>query len=217
MDENKKESQSLAQSHDLVELAKKKRHIALVEKLTRGTLSSKELKELEEFEKENRKVADDIIDGTADLPTISVYLEKSPRMVRRYIKQGLPVIRDSKGEIFRFKVAEVFKWYYGMQGLSDDGKEYWDNEYRKNRAKLSELELKQKEGELIAFSEHASKIKNQIRGIKAGFLRLPKYIAPKLYQQEPKVICEILDEELRYIINQFAGVKDGDKDTQGSN
>lgn len=215
MDENKNETQN--QNQNLVELAKKKRHIALVEKLTRGALSSKELKELEEFEKEIRKDTDDIIDGTVDLPTISVYLEKSPRMVRRYIKQGLPVIRDSKGEIFRFKVAEVFKWYYGMQGLSDDGKEYWDNEYRKNRAKLSELELKQREGELIPFSEHASKIKNQIRGIKAGFLRLPKYIAPKLYQQEPKIICEILDEELRYVINQFAGVKDGDKDSQGGN
>lgn len=191
-------------NQNLVELAKKKRHIALVEKLTRGTLSSKELKELEEFEKDNRKGADEIIDGTVDLPTISVYLEKSPRMIRRYIKQGLPVVRDSKGEIFRFKVAEVFKWYYGMQGLTDDGKEYWDNEYRKNRAKLSEIELKQKKGELILLTEHEGILREMLRGIKAGFLWLPRYLAPKLYQQEPKTISEILDHELRNIINQFS-------------
>jgi len=202
MDEKKNESQS--QNQNLVELAKKKRHIALVEKLTRGSLSSKELKELEEFEKENRKDTDDIIDGTVDLPTISVYLEKSPRMIRRYIKQGLPVIRDSKGEIFRFKVAEVFKWYYGMQGLNDDGKEYWDNEYRKNKAKLSEIELKQKKGELILLIEHEGILREMLRGIKAGFLWLPRYLAPKLYQQEPKAISEILDHELRNIINQFS-------------
>jgi hypothetical protein len=189
---------------NLIELAKKKRHIALVEKLTRGTLSSKELKELEEFEKENRKDTDEIIDGTVDLPTMSVYLEKSPRMVRRYIKQGMPVIRDSKGEIFRFKVAEVFKWYYGMQGLNDDGKEYWDNEYRKNKAKLSEIELKQKKGELILLTEHEGALREMLRGIKAGFLWLPRYLAPKLYQQEPKAISEILDHELRNIINQFS-------------
>ena len=37
-------------NRNLVEIAKKKRYIALVEKLGRGSLSSKELKELEEFE-----------------------------------------------------------------------------------------------------------------------------------------------------------------------
>jgi len=201
---------------NLIEIARKKRYISLVEKLQRGTLSAKELKELEEFEKSEQRKETNVLDGTVDLGTISVFLEKSPRMVRRYIKQGLPVIRDSQGEIYRFKVSDVFKWFYASQNPEDGSKDYWENEYRKNRAKLSELELKQKEGELIPFADHASLIKNQIRGIRAGFLRLPKYIAPKLYQQEPKVICEMLDAELRYIINQFAGVKSGDKDSQGN-
>ena len=128
-------------------------------------------------------------------------------MVRRYIDQGMPVIRDSAGEIFRFKVNDVFKWLYGSKAGDDEGKEYWDNEYRKNRAKLSEIELRQKEGEVISFEDHVSIVKNQVRGVKTGFLRLPKHVAPKLYQQEPKVICEILDEEIRFIINQFAGMR----------
>ena len=198
----------------LIEIAKKKRYIALVEKLGRGSLSSKELKELEEFEKAEQKKENDVFDGTVDLGMISVFLEKSTRMVRRYITQGMPVIRDTSGEISRFKVSDVFKWFYASQNPEDGSKDYWENEYRKNRAKLSELELKQKEGELIPFNDHVSIVKNQIRGIKAGFLRLPKYIAPKLYQQEPKVICETLDIELRHIIDQFAGVHRGNKDNK---
>ena len=132
-------------------------------------------------------------------------------MVRRYVSQGMPVIRDSSGELSRFKVNDVFKWVYGNKGKDTEDKDYWENEYRKNRAKLSELELKQKEGELIPFADHVSIVKNQIRGIRAGLLRLPKHVAPKLYQQDPKLICEMLDQEIRYIINQFAGVKGNDK------
>ncbi|MDP2943231.1 MAG: hypothetical protein Q8O36_07010, partial [Candidatus Omnitrophota bacterium] len=184
-------------SQNIIEIARKKRYIALVEKLSSGSLSAKELKELEEFEKTERKNESDIIDGTVDLPIISVYLEKSPRMVRRYIKQGMPVIRDSGGEISRFKVSDVFKWLYASQNPEDGTKDFWENEYRKNRAKLSELELKEKEHSLIPFADHVSIIKNQIRGIRSGFLRLPKYIAPKLSNEDPKIICEILDMELR--------------------
>jgi len=195
------------QNRNLTEIAKKKRYIALVEKLSRSTLTQKEVKELEGFEKANARPEIDVIAGTIDLPTMSVFLEKSPRMVRRYIDQGMPVIRDSAGEIFRFKVNDVFKWLYGSKAGDDEGKEYWDNEYRKNRAKLSEIELRQKEGEVISFEDHVSIVKNQVRGVKTGFLRLPKHVAPKLYQQEPKVICEILDEEIRFIINQFAGMR----------
>ena len=58
-------------------------------------------------------------------------------------------------------------------------------------------------------------VREQVRGIKMGFLRLPRYIAPKLYQQEPKVICEILDNEIRSIINQFAGAYNADKIDKG--
>ena len=203
-------------NRNLVEIAKKKRYIALVEKLGRGSLSSKELKELEEFEKSEQRPAG-VIDGTVDLPTLCVYLEKSPRMIRRYVQQGMPVFRDAAGEIARFKVGDVFKWFYVKQGSEEDnGKDYWDKECRKNRAKLSEIELKQKEGEVIPFEDHVSIVKNQIRGIKAGFLRLPKHVAPKLYQQDPKVICEMLDLEIRYIIEQFAGKKNANKDGKGN-
>ncbi len=192
---------------NLAEIARKKRYISLVEKMGRGSaLSAKEIKELEGFEKSDG-VKNEVStnDGTVDLVAISLYLDKSTRMVRRYISQGMPVIRDDSGEITRFKVSEVFKWYYSGKGADEDGgKEYWDNEYRKSRAQINKLLLKEKEGELIAFEEHASIVKNQIRGIKTGFLRLPKHVAPKLYQQDPKVICDILDEEIRFIINQFA-------------
>lgn len=198
-------------NQNLVELAKKKRYIALVEKLGRGSLGPKELKELEEFEKVEQAKETGVIDGTVDLGIISIYLEKSSRMVRRYVSQGMPVIRDSSGELSRFKVNDVFKWVYGNKGKDAEDKDYWENEYRKNRAKLSELELKQKEGELIPFADHVSIVKNQIRGIRAGLLRLPKHVAPKLHQQDPKLICEMLDQEIRYIINQFAGVKGNDK------
>lgn len=55
-------------NRNLVEIAKKKRYIAIVEKLGRGSLSSKELKELEEFEKAEQRPLDGVIDGTVALP-----------------------------------------------------------------------------------------------------------------------------------------------------
>ena len=92
--------------NDLIEIAKKKRYISLVENLNRRSLSAKEVRELEELQKHfDKKPVDAVIDGTVDLPTLCVYLEKSPRMIRRYVRQGMPVIRDSSGEIFRFKVC----------------------------------------------------------------------------------------------------------------
>ncbi len=191
---------------NLAEIARKKRYLSLVEKMGRGTaLSSKEIKELDGFEKSEAHKTDFVVnDGTVDLPIISLYLDKSTRMVRRYISQGMPVIRDKSGEIFRFRVSEVFKWYYSGKGADEDGGKYWDKEYKKSRAQINNLLLAEKKGALIAFDEHVSIVKNQIRGIKTGFLRLPKHVAPKLYQQDPKVICDILDEEIRFIINQFA-------------
>jgi len=45
---------------------------------------------------------------------------------------------------------------------------------------------------------------------------LPKHIAPKLYQQDPKVICEMLDQEIRYIIEQFAGKQNVNKAGKGN-
>ncbi len=198
---------------NLAEIARKKRYLSLVEKMGRGAaLSNKEIKELEGFEKSESNKMDFVVnDGTVDLPTISLYLDKSTRMVRRYITQGMPIIRDKSGEIFRFKVSEVFKWYYSGKDSDDDGGKYWDKEYKKSRAQINNLLLKEKEGALIAFDEHVSIVKNQIRGIKTGFLRLPKHVAPKLHQQDPKVICEILDEEIRFIINQFAETKNANK------
>lgn len=203
-------------SQNLVELAKKKRYIALVEKLSRGALTSKELKELEQFEKQEEKKEDVPVDGTVDLETISLYLEKTSRMVRHYIVQGMPVMRNAAGEIFRFKVSEVFKWYYGKYTFEDEEKDHWDLEYRKNKAKLSEIELKEKERQLIPYAEHLTILRNQVRGIRAGFLWLPRYIAPKLYQQEPKMVCEILDNELRNIIKQFSGAVDAKEAKQGN-
>lgn len=190
---------------NLLEYARKKRHMHLVEKLGKGQLTEKETKELERYEKEAEGQAPALYDGTVDLATIAVYLEKSVKSVRRYVEAGMPAVKSPTGEILRFKVSEAFKWFYSREGYDDGSRTKWDIEYRKNKAKLSEIELKEKERELIPYEEHVSILKNQIRGIKAGFLRLPKYIAPRLYQQEPKVICERLDNELRYIIGQFSG------------
>jgi hypothetical protein len=194
-------------NQNIVEFAKKKRHLALVEKLGKGSLTPREMKELQELENEEKGIKEIMPPGEVDLATISVYLDKSSRMIRRYIKRGMPVVWDETNEITncRFKVADVFRWFYAGLDSGEDNRSHWDIEYKKNKAKLSEIELKEKERELIPHTEHVSILKNQIRGIKAGFLRLPKYIAPKLYQQEPKIICEMLDNELRYIIGQFAG------------
>ena len=200
---------------DLIEIAKGKRYKWFLERIGRNErLSSKEVKEFEVLERHFNKSPEDNkpITDTVDLPTLCVFMDKSPRMIRRYVKQGMPAIRDAVGELSRFKVDSVYKWYYGSKGEDDDkGRDYWDTQWRKSRAKTSELVRKEKEKQLILFRDHVSIVRNQIRGIKSGFLRLPQHIAPKLYQQDPKIICEILDKEMRFIINQFAIAHNADK------
>ena len=148
------------ESSNLIKLARKKRHIHLVEKLGKGSLSQKEMDELAEYEKEAEGQVTVLADGTVDLVTIAVYLEKSVKSIRRYVDAGLPAVKSPTGEILRFKVSDAFKWFYSREGYDDGSRTKWDIEYRKNKAKLSEIELKEKERELI---EHMQKIQDEIK------------------------------------------------------
>ena len=197
------------QKQNLAEIARKKRHLHLIEKLQSGkSLTKQEIAELEEFEAE--PLAPTIVKTMEEVAKV---MDVTCRTVQRWKQDGMPSTKDGFYDLEEIKSWHVLR---NQKYKDQDGKAYWDEKIQQYKAELLKIELKKATAELIPFSEHSSILKNQIRGIKMGFLRLPHYIAPKLYQQEPKLICEILDNEIRAIISQFSGVPYADKDRKES-
>ena len=203
--QNKNNQETEARKQSIADIASKKRYIHLVEKMQRGTLTRPEIAELRQFEAEPLSAT---IVKTAE--EVAKVMDVTYRTVQRWKREGMPVTKDGY-----YDLEEIKSWHLSKdeKGKRAKGKDFWDEKISKYKAELLKIELQKATGEVILFADHLAIMKNTIRGIKMGFLWLPRYIAPKFYQQDPKVICEILDNELRNIIRQFAGGKDEHKIT----
>lgn len=196
------------QNQNLAELARKKRHLHLIEKIQAGkALTKQEILELEQFESEPLPAT--IVKTVEEVAKV---MGVTYRTVQRWKLDGMPSTKEGF-----YDLEEIKSWHIqrGQRFKEQDGRAYWDEKISEYKAELLRLEVKKATSEVILYREHVEIIREQVRGIKMGFLRLPHYIAPKLYQQEPKVICEILDNEIRAIINQFAGAYNADKTDKG--
>lgn len=195
------------QSQNLAEIASKKRYIHLVEKMQRGTLTRSEITEMRQYEAGSLPAT--IVKTVEEVAKV---MGVTYRTVQRWKLDGMPSTKEGF-----YDLEEIKSWHVqrSQRFKEQDGRAYWDEKISEYKAELLRLEVKKATSEVILYREHVEIIREQIRGIKMGFLRLPHYIAPKLYQQEPKVICEILDNEIRSIINQFAGVYNANKTDKG--
>ncbi len=193
---------------NIAELARKKRHLHLIEKVQAGkALTKQEISELEQLEAE--PLAPTVVKTMEEVAKV---MDVTCRTVQRWKQEGMPSTKEGF-----YDLEEIKSWHVqrNQKYKEQDGRAYWDEKISQYKAELLRLELKRATSEVIPYREHVEIVREQVRGIKMGFLRLPRYIAPRLYQQEPKVICEILDNEIRLIINQFAGAYNADKTDKG--
>jgi len=160
---------------NIVEIAKKKRHLYLYEKLHSGTpFTQAELKELERLEAESN-----LPNGVVDTKEkVAKSLNVSVRTVYYWAKEGMPVTPDGN-----YDLLEIKAWRMTQQShrdLRDTEKDKWDIEYRKNKALLAELDLNKALGEVLPKDEVEKGRIARIIAVKRSFLALPTIMAPLL-------------------------------------
>lgn len=206
------ENTKAAPKLDIVEMAKKKRHIHLLSKMQKNqSLSKGEIEELRKYEKGSP--APGIVDSQEKVAKV---FHVSTRQVRYWIKDGMPVLGDDTYDITAIQAWRILKKEKKAAGGKAEP-EGWDSKFRKMKALLAEIEYKKQLGELVPRDEVMSGLIQRIIAVKTAFLSLPQTVAPQLIGLEPRQIEIILTEHIGIIIKNFSeGVPDEHLDQKGA-
>ena len=206
---------------NVVEMAKKKRHISLLEKMQKGkALTKAEIRELAEFEKGAKKP--NIVNTKKE---VANSFDISIRTVSNWIQDGMPVRKDGHYDLLEIKNWKLMREQRntlkrrekkkknrseneGTNGQSEkdlDAKNVdWTWKKEEYDARLKKLKYEEQEGKLISREDAVNALKESIRTIKKQFLSLPKQIAPQLVGLEIGDIDQVLTERIKEIIEGFA-------------
>ena len=187
---------------DVIEIAKKKRHAHLLEKLQKSSLKKSELDELKELEH-------------ADLPAGVVVSQQdvaktfgvSVRTIWNWIKEGMPTRKEGG-----YDLEEIYRWKLEKDGeAGDEGKQkhHWETHYRQYKALLAEIDYRKALGELVTREEVEEGRVQRILTVKKALLGLPARLAPQVVNLEIKKAEEIIKIRIEEIINDFARGGDG--------
>lgn len=192
---------------NLVEMAKKKRHIFLIEKLQKGkTLTPKELKELAAFESGPN--------SPGIVPTqeeVAEAFKVSVRTVAYWARDGMPVTEDEQ-----YDIREITAWRMMLQGrggkkknpdTGDPDTVDWETEYRKFKALLIEIDYEKALGDVIPREDVEKGRVARILAVKRALIALPRALAPQLIGSDPREIEAIIMDRIREVISKFAGEK----------
>lgn len=128
---------------NLREIARKKRHIHLVEKLQKGQpLSKKEIDELGEYENETKKTDKPWIVDTQK--EVAEAIGISTRRVRYMKRAGMPVEEDG-----RYNVVLIERWRHREKYDQSS----WDDKQKELKYKMSQVKYKQLTCELVNRSQ----------------------------------------------------------------
>lgn len=189
-----------------VELANKKRHAALLKKLTGDKpLSQREIAELDAFE---NPVADNPaakvqgkVFGTQT--EAAIYAGVSTRTIRNWIKEGMPL---APGKKYAAVYLDAMK--------ANDGSAANDIKDRKNEAEAENKTLKNEllkmqiaiqTGKLIAFDEVEAGRVERIYLVKTVLLGLSRKLGPLLKDKTTREMTAIIKREVEHCVNVFAG------------
>jgi phage terminase Nu1 subunit (DNA packaging protein) len=196
------------QSIKVVEMAKKRRHIHLLEKLQRGksstpSLSKNEIRELEDLEQDPNSP------GTVDSQEkVAKVFGVHVRTVARWVKNGMPVTAQGKYDLLEVRAWRTLKHQKkGAAGGKKNQEEFWDAKFREYKAKLAEISLKKSLGELIPRETVERDLVQISLTVKRAFLALPRQVAPQLAGLDPRQIEALLSIRINEIISKFADGK----------
>jgi len=194
---------------DIVDMAKKKRHVELLQKMQQGkTLRPAEIKELEEFEAKGnpqpKESAAPLEPGVVRTQNdLAKAVRKTLRTIGYWISEGMPVNPDGTYHIATIVEWRVLRDTNKITPGDDDQKRELD----KIKTERAKFELEQLKSELIPRTQVEQDNARKILALKTSLLTLPKTLAPRLHGLDEKEIYQTLTERIKDIIRIFSGEK----------
>ena len=187
---------------EVIEIAKKKRHLHLIAKLQEGkSLAKSELKELEIFEQGGVKTG-----CVENREKVAAAFGVSKRQVERWVKiENFPVMPDGT-----YNLLHIKQWHENRKkkkpvDISEESIEYWELQVKKATAQLKQTELARLKGQLISADEVEQGRVQRVISLKNSFLGLGRSLAALLEGLEPTEIQAHIDDRVTYILNEYAG------------
>ncbi len=189
---------------NLAEVARKKRHLYLVEKLYGGKpLSTSEISELERLEAGPMGPA-----VVATMEDVARLMDVSYRTVQRWKQDGMPTSKEGY-----YDLREIKKWHISRGDKDktelEESRAYWKDQIVRLQAALLDLDVKTRTGQLMSREDVERGRLMRIMAIKRALLALPTVLAGKLAMKEPREVAAILYKAIGEIIDEFSGVRDG--------
>lgn len=188
----------------IIEMAKKRRHLHLVEKLARGksstpTLSKAEIHELEKYEGDPGSLG--IVDSQEKVAKI---FGVSVRTIQHWVRDNMPVTPQGTYDVIEIRAWRMVR---NQRRLKGKNKIDWEQKYREYKARLAELELKKVLGEVIDVGLVEKELIAIFTVIKKSFLSLGRQISPQLSGLDTRQICNLLDERIKEILGELSDEK----------
>lgn len=196
MDKNNKKQQP-----NLIEMAKKRRHIYLLEKLQKGpTLSKSEILELSKYESDPNTPS--VVDSQEKVAKLSGV---STRTVQNWVKDGMPVTSQGLYDLFEIRAwREIKKQKNRKKHVTGID---WEQRYREYKARLAEIELKKALDEYVSAEIARKEIFANIIVVRQRFLSLPTQIAPQLVGLNERAISNLLKTRIKEVLNELANLE----------
>ena len=183
---------------NVLEIAKKKRHIHLLQKIQQGqTLSAGELRELQKLE--GTELPAGVVE-TQD--QVAKAFKVSVRTVQNWVRDGMPKTPEGFYDIIEVQAWRLLKNNQVAGGDTD--KEKWDTKFRQMKALLAEMEYKQRLGELVTLEEVEEGRVQRILAVKKALLSLPRRVAPQVVGLDIRSTQSVLEKRINEIIDNFA-------------
>lgn len=190
----------MSDDESIVSIAKKNRHILLLNKLKTGKLSRAEIIELEHYEEAqaNKKIDTTILKTAKD---IARELKVTVRTAQYWIKDGMPRMKDGT-----FDLESIKNWRESKSqtlGTHTTFKDKWEIELRQYKALKAKQEYLKEKGELLDRKTVMAEQAYQIEEVKKKFLGLGMQVAPVLVGLGVREIHARIDEAVKAIIKSF--------------
>ncbi len=197
----KEKKEKDAQKLSVVDVARRKRQVYLLEKLKNDKpLTRAELSELEKYE---ASLPEGVV---ATQEEVARVFGVSTRTVQYWVRDGMPVKPDNT-----YSLLEIENWREvtknGSTGRNKGEKNLWQSKLSEIRYKRELLTYRKELGELVSSEDVERGFVTRIMITKRSLLSLPTRLAPLLSMKEPREVEVILYNALGEVIDEFAGEK----------
>ena len=175
----------------------------LLAKIKKGNITAQEMTLFSQLEKriKSEQGNDDV---TFKRDDVAKHFNKSPATVYNWVRSGMPVNPDGG-----FCIADIQQWLDSRKKKKsgkpiEDSAEYWQTQFKKNRAKLSGLELKLKKGELLDNADVITAFREMQSYVKKHLALIPRTAPGKLTGQDPQAMQHILVELTTDILSNMS-------------